>query len=265
MPAFKRPASGRTGLNTSSRGLKKCNTVSQLRIFKASRFMSSLPAQDIRLREARAPFKFNSSAYLLRIGWQKANNLGELLEALHTCPEESIFQHTFLTLQEHHFFRTGFSNDFAHWAYADCNEVALAEWLAGVDVRAFTSVAELRERLVEVVSSYLAAHPQAGHRPALKPFYFCASDSVIVPTPFEARNVDQFLQALGQIGVHCVHHHFIEARLRLKLRTNDFSVWLEEDAGLSQAAARLNRIDIYTATLEDVRRQIIRIVESTLR
>ena len=177
MPAFKRPASGRTGLNTSSRGLKKCNTVTQLRIFKASRFMSSLPAQDIRLREARAPFKFNSSAYLLRIGWQKANNLGELLEALHTCPEESIFQHTFLTLQEHHFFRTGFSNDFAHWAYADCNEVALAEWLAGVDVRAFTSVAELRERLVEVVSSYLAAHPQAGHRPALKPFYFCASDS----------------------------------------------------------------------------------------
>ena len=134
--------------------------------------MSSLPAQDVRSREARAPFKFNSSAYLLRIGRQKANNLGELLEALRTCPEESIFQHAFLTLQEHHFFRTGFSNDFAHWAYADCNEVALAERLAGVDVRAFTSVAELRERLVEVVSRYLTANPLAGDRTALQPFYF---------------------------------------------------------------------------------------------
>jgi hypothetical protein len=226
--------------------------------------MNSLPAPDIRLREARAPFKFNSSAYLLRIGRQKANTLGDLLEALRTCPEESVFQHTFLTLQEHHFFRTGFSNDFAHWAYADCNEVALAERLAGVDIRAFTSVAELRERIVEVLSSYLAGHPLAADRPALKPFYFCASDTVVVPTPFAARNVDQFLQALGHISVHCLHHHFIEARLRLKLRTNDFSVWLEQDAGLSQAAARLNRIDIYTSTLEDVRRQIIRIVESTL-
>jgi hypothetical protein len=227
--------------------------------------MSSLPAQqDIRLREARAPFKFNTSAYLLRIGRQKADNLAQLLGGLRTCPEDSIFQHTFLTLQEHHFFRTGFSNDFAHWTYADCNEVALAERLAGVDVRAFTSVAELRERLVEVVSTYLTANPQAGERPALKPFFFCASDTVVVPTPFQAKNVDEFLQALGQISVHCVHHHFIEARLRLRLRTNDFSLWLEEAAGLSQAAARLNRIDIYTSTLEDVRRQIIRIVESTL-
>src|SRR5207302_9656757 len=106
MPAFKRPASGRTGLNTSSRGLKKCNTVPQLRIFKVSRFMSSLLAQDIRLRYASAPFKFNSSAYLLRIGWHKANNLGELLEVLHTCPVELIFQYNILNLQLDHFFRT---------------------------------------------------------------------------------------------------------------------------------------------------------------
>lgn len=226
--------------------------------------MSSPLAQNIRLRQARAPFRFKSSAYLLRIGRQRAKNLAELLEALRACPEESIFQHTFLTLQEHHFFRTGFSNDFAHWAYADCNEVALAERLAGVDVRVFTSLAELRQRLVTVVTDYLAANPLAGDRPALKPFYFCASDTVVVPTPFEAKNVDEFLRTLGCISVHCVHHHFIEARLRLKLRTNDFSMWLEEDAGLSQAAARLNRIDIYTSTLEDVRRQIIRIVESTL-
>jgi hypothetical protein len=227
--------------------------------------MNATATMDLKLKEARGPFHFNSSAYLLRIGRQRANNLAELLEALRTCPEESIFQHTFLTLQEHHFFRTGFSNDFAHWAYADCNEVGLAERLAGVDVRAFTSVAELRERLVDIVSSYLSASPQSGDRTALKPFYFCASDTVVVPTPFEARNVAQFLEALTRISVHSIHHHFIEARLRLKLKTNDFSVWLEHDADLPQAAARLNRIDIYTSTLEDVRRQIIRIVESSLR
>jgi len=52
--------------------------------------------------------------------------------------------------------------------------------------------------------------------------------------------------------------------LRLKLLSNDFSQWLHEDAGLTDAARALNRIDIYTATLEDVRRQIVRVVERSL-
>ncbi len=207
--------------------------------------------------DVRAPFHFNSSAYVLRIGREKAHNLAEFLEALRSCPEDSIFQHTFLTLQEHHFFRSGFTNDFAQWTFADCNEVALSEQLSGLDVRFFTSVGELRDKIVQILDEYLAANPLAANRPALNPFYFCASDVVVVPTPFVAHTVPEFVAHLGRVSLHSIHHHFIEARLRLKLRTNDFSVWLEDDAGLSQAAARLNRIDIYTSTMEEVRRKII--------
>src|SRR6266478_2812650 len=64
------------------------------------------------------PFYFNTSAHLLRITKYKAGTLAELLDALRECPEDSIFQHTFRTLEEHHFIREGFSNDFAHWALA---------------------------------------------------------------------------------------------------------------------------------------------------
>jgi hypothetical protein len=46
--------------------------------------------------------------------------------------------------------------------------------------------------------------------------------------------------------------------------SNDFSQWLHEDAGLTETASALNRIDICTATLEDVRQQIVRIVERAL-
>ena len=46
--------------------------------------------------------------------------------------------------------------------------------------------------------------------------------------------------------------------------SNDFSQWLHEDAGLTETARLLNRIDIYIATLEDVREQIVRIVERAL-
>src|ERR1700758_4109718 len=113
------------------------------------------------LRKPQKAFYFNTSEHLLRIGRVKANNLSELLDSLRTCPDDSIFQHTFRTLQEHHFIREGFSNDFAHWAFAACNEVGLAERLASVDVREYTSIAAMRERIVSTVDNYLKKNPRA--------------------------------------------------------------------------------------------------------
>jgi hypothetical protein len=210
------------------------------------------------------PFYFNTSAHLLRITRQKASSLSEFLAALRECPEGSIFQHSFRTLQEHHFIREGFSNDFAHWALSACNEPSLAEGLASVDVREFTSVEELRGRFVQIVENFLQRVPAAGPRAARETFYFCAADTVVIPTSFMAGTLQEFAEGLRGVTVHSIHHHFIEARLRLKLMSNDFSQWLYEDMGLTDAARQLNRIDIYTVTLEDVRKQIIRIVERAL-
>src|SRR5260370_16074095 len=108
------------------------------------------------------PFYFNTSAHLLRITTQKANTLAELLDALRVCPDDSIFQHAFRTLQELHFIREGFSNDFAHWALTARNEPGLAEQLASVDVREFTSLAELLERFIQVVAEPLQLTAAAG-------------------------------------------------------------------------------------------------------
>ncbi len=210
------------------------------------------------------PFYFNTSAHLLRITRYKANTLAELLDALRECPEDSVFQHTFRTLQEHHFLREGFSNDFAHWALAACNEPSLAETLASVDVREFTSVAALRTRFIEILEKYVKSDPKSCARTADETFYFCASDIVVLPTSFQAHTMQEFSEGLRQVSVHSIHHHFIEARLRIKLMSNDFSQWLHEDVGLTETARALNRIDIYTATLEDVRQQIVRIVERAL-
>jgi hypothetical protein len=210
------------------------------------------------------PFYFNTSAHLLRITKYTASTLAELLDALRECPEDSVFQHTFRTLEEHHFLRAGFSNDFAHWALAACNEPSLGEALAGVDVREFTSVAELRARFIQILESYLQLNPESATRFADETFYFCASDMVVMPTSFQAHTLHEFAEGMRSVSVHSIHHHFIEARLRIKLMSNDFSQWLHEDAGLTETARALNRIDIYTATLEDVRQQILRIVERAL-
>jgi hypothetical protein len=222
--------------------------------------MASASSPATQSKNARSPFTFNSASHLLRIGRERAHNLAGLLEGLRACPDASIFQHMFQTLQEHHFIREGFSNDFAQWAFFACNETALAEQLSGLDAREFTSIRTMRERVIEVVESFLKQNPRARDRAALEPFYFCSAETIVVPTPCVARNLEEFSSCLERVSLHSIHFHFINARLRIKLNSNDFSMWLQEELDMPRLADRINRIDIYTSTLEGVRRSIIDLV-----
>lgn len=224
---------------------------------------STLALPTARRQLALSPFRFNSAAHLLRITGEQATTLGELLAALRSCPDECIFQHTFQTLQEHHFVREGFSNDFAHWTFSACNEAALAERLASVDIREYSSIAALRRTLVSLVEQHLRTNARAAERPATEPFHFCATDTVVIPTTFLSNTLDEFAEAIRGVSIYSLHYHFIEARLRLGLNTNDFSVWLERDLEMRGAAQRVNRIDIYTSTLQDIRRNILRVLEES--
>jgi hypothetical protein len=212
-------------------------------------------------RKPGKPFYFNTSEHLLRIGRYTAATLPELLQAVRTCPDDSIFQHTFRTLQEHHFIRHGFSNDFAHWSLSACHEPVLAEQLASLDVREFTTIEGLRQCMIEILDDFLQNHPRSSSHPASEPFYFCASDILVLPTPFVADSLPAFLDGLRQVSVHSIQHHFIEARLRLHLMSNDFSQWVEEEIGLPHVAASIEHIDIYTNTMEGVRQQIARLIQ----
>jgi Family of unknown function (DUF5752) len=226
---------------------------------KANMTTSSTPAG---LAQARTPFEFKSAAHLLFIEREQATNLEELSQSLRTCPDASIFQHTFRTLEEHHFIKEGFSNDFAQWAYTELREVGLGERLAGLDVREFTSLVKLRERLVQIVEEFAAVTPGVKECTSKTPFYFCSSKVTVLPTGRSASNLAEFVAGLKEVGVHSIHYHFIEARLRRKLETNDFSIWLRRDLGLERPAQQLDEIDIYTSTLDGVRRKIIQIVQS---
>src|SRR5271155_3667365 len=92
----------------------------------------------------QSPFRFMAASNLLRITGQRATTLVELLEQIRCGSDAAIFNHTFQSLEEHHFLREGFSNDFAHWAIAACNEPQLAEILSSLDVRNYEKVSILR-------------------------------------------------------------------------------------------------------------------------
>lgn len=210
------------------------------------------------------PFQFATASYLVRIGNQTSRTLLELQEGLESCSDESIFYHTFQSLGRHHFLTEGFSNDFAQWVLGSCNRPALAERLASVDIRDYVSLTELRTDLVRIVKEYCDVNSRVAGQPAFEIFYFCETIEEQVPLGREARNLQEFRAGLEELPHASLQFHFISSRLRLHLRTNDFSQWLLRELGCKELARRINQIDIYTNTLDGARSKILHLVDSEL-
>ena len=210
---------------------------------------------------ATEPFQFATASYLVLIGNEQATNLLELEQGLEKCSDSSIFYHTFQSLGRHHFLTEGFSNDFAQWVFGSCNRPALAEQLASLDIRDYVSLAELRSDLRRVVREYCLANPREASQQAFEAFYFLKAVEEDVPLGLEARNLKEFRDGLKKLGHASLQFHFITSRLRLHLRSNDFSEWLSNDLGLKTLAQKVDQIDIYTNTLDSARDTIANLVE----
>jgi Family of unknown function (DUF5752) len=217
------------------------------------------------MERATTPFEFYAVSHLTRIGNQSAETIGELLEGLQQCSDASIFHHTFQTLGTHHFLTENFSNDFAQWAMADANRNDLAERLASLDIRDYVSLAALRDDLCRIVGDFCAASPELASQSALERFYFCEGVEVTIPLGLQAHTLDEFREGIELLSHAGFYFHFISSRLRLQLQTNDFSYWLAGTLGLKSLAEAVNRIDIYTNTLDSTRARILRLIDRERR
>lgn len=208
----------------------------------------------------RQPFVFETSAELVSITGARARNLGELLARLREASPATIFHHTYQTLREHHFLVERYPNDFADWVHVACGEAELAERLAGIDLRAHASLGALREALIERLVEHLERVPAARTRPARVPLDLCEAVSVITPTGDTAGTLEEFRAALARSAPATIHYHFVTARLRLDLASNDFSAWLSGSLGRPDLAQRIDRIDFVMQTLEGVRAQLLELL-----
>jgi uncharacterized protein DUF5752 len=206
---------------------------------------------------AEHPFQFHTAAYLTRIENQKASNLAELGRSLEDSSDASIFYHTYQSLSRYHFLTEGFSNDFAQWVLAACNRPQLAEEMASLDIRDYVALADLRADLLRLVKDFCQVHPKESEQAAFEPFYFCEAIEIPIPLGLEVRTLAEFHDALRELSHASLYYHFVASRLRLHLRSNDFSVWLEKELGLRAIAERANRIDIYTHTFEGIRGRLM--------
>jgi len=88
--------------------------------------------------------------------------------------------------------------------------------------------------------------------------------SVVMPTKYIAQALEDFHDIISEIGIRSLHYHLIEARLRLGIQTNDFSYWVRTSLGKEKLAEKIEAIDIYLHTMEEIRRMILQYVQEEM-
>jgi hypothetical protein len=203
-------------------------------------------------------FRFYTERRLVEATGLRASTVRELLTHLKKVGGSSIFYHTHASYLEHHFVRQRFYNDFATWISESIQEDKLAEQIAGIDMMDYTTIRELRNAIVETIQNHLNERKgeRARKAPAEEEFHFCKAKSFVFPTGLEARSIKEFFDCLGQISPLSLYFHVYESRLRLQRTTSDFALWLT-DMGATDIAEKINRLDPYAYSLEELRERII--------
>jgi hypothetical protein len=204
------------------------------------------------------PFYFYTSSGLVELTGEKADTLKEVAGLLRRCSGSAIFYHVFQSYRERHFTAEKYSSDFAQWVSNSLDEEMLAEKLGSLDLRDYTSIRALREKILQLIEDHLQEYPRCGDRPGKTPFFVCQSVSVVMPTRYVAWNLEDFHRILQQISVRSLHYHLIEARLRLGIQTNDFSHWFRTNLQNEKLAKRVEDIDLSLHTLEEIRGILLR-------
>jgi len=218
------------------------------------------------IKRAKNPFYFCTRLNLKELTGKKARNLKELLYHIKTVSGSVIYNHTHQFLQQHIYLSPEPPNDFSYWIREILNDDQLAEQLNSIDTCQFSTIRSLRNRIVETIKSHLSQYKgQLRMAPVGSEFNFVKSYSFIIPTPYIAWDLKEFLDCLEKISVHSIYFHIFEARLRLEKVTNDFSFWIGTSLGEPELAHEIAALDPYTFTLEALREEIIKRVEKYIK
>ncbi|MBU4377421.1 MAG: hypothetical protein KKD29_08145 [Candidatus Omnitrophica bacterium] len=216
--------------------------------------------------KAKEPFKFYTRLHLSELTGLKAETLEELLDLIKTVPGSSIYHHTHRFLQQHQYLSPEPPNDFAYWVTSVLVEDELGEKLASIDTIQYSTIHALREKIARTIESYLKDNPRAKARFADSDneFHFIKSISFIISTKYVATNLREFVAILKKVTIDSIYFHIFEARLRLEKKTNDFSYWIDTSLGDKELADKIAKMDPYTYTLEDLRKNVIKMVKKRI-
>lgn len=205
------------------------------------------------------PFEVKDCALLVRMsGLPPAINLRELRERIAVCGEDVLFHHFCETLLRPTFDNPDYRNDFAVWVKLYLGDRVLAERLAILDPYSMSSLAELRNVVVEILDDRLS---EVSAIPSAAPgdeFFFLHATTVTFDTGDRIAHPRDLAAAVRAMTNGSVYYHFLEARRRSVAGRDDFSAWLrEEPEEYGPYIAALESIDFYFYSLPELRRQIV--------
>ena len=217
--------------------------------------------------KAKEPFRFSTRLHLSELTGLKAKNLREFLRLLKTVKGSCIYYHTHRYLQQHQYLSPEPPNDFAYWITKALNEDELGEMLASIDTVQFSTIRQLREKIVSTISGYVKSHPTSRKKFADESdeFHFIKAMSFVIPTNHIATDLKEFADILEKITIDSIYFHVFEARLRLEKGDNDFSNWIEKSVGDTELAKSISRLDPYTYTLDNLRQTMIKMVRKRIK
>jgi small-conductance mechanosensitive channel len=213
---------------------------------------------------AKEPFQFSTRLHLKELTGLDARNLSQLVDRLKEVPDAVIYYHTHNFVEEYQFLTPQPTNDFALWVQDALGYDILAERLASIDTFEFPTIEALRQMISGVIQDFLAQTSNEREAPLGNEFHFIKSISVIMPTPYVAHNLRDFVGILRRISMDSLYFHIFEAKLRLQRGSNDFSLWFEDCLGEKELAEQITRLDPYNYTMENLREIIIQLCEKKL-
>jgi hypothetical protein len=213
---------------------------------------------------AREPFRFVTQIVQVELTGLSARTVEELLGHLRVVPVGVLHQHTHRFVSDHQFLSPEPPNDFAYWVTEILGERQLGEQLAAVDIVRFRSLEALRAAMIDILDRYLSGGRAARWAAEGSELHLTKAVSFILPTPYQATTLEEFLNGLKKVSIHSLYHHMFEARLRLEREQNDFSAWLAHSLGETALARAVARLDPYTQTMEGLRRRVVSLVTQRL-
>jgi hypothetical protein len=209
-------------------------------------------------------FSFVGCIELQEMLGRRARNEQELLEHLEEVPSDSVYFHTYSYFLRHSLLKGPYPNDFATWVAEEVGDNVLGERLGVLSPFAFDSVEALRGEIISIMDDHLKALqvvPRVVHG---EPFEFMSSRIIEIPTGTEVETFEDFVAALHDVDVSVIYFHVYEAELRLGKGKSDFAIWLETSVGQGALAERLDAIDPYLMSLEELRAHIIKLCKEAL-
>jgi hypothetical protein len=204
-----------------------------------------------------SPFIFKSELWIPRYTGIKAHSIREFIEILRTIDKFSIFYHMYINIFNYHNLPTFYANSISYWFYKNGN-LLLAEKLSIIDPLDYYDLEELRNAILQVLEKNYDSDWDGKET---SPFYFITAEREIIECEKIANTLDQFIEGLKKSSINSIFYHMVTSRIENKTLVNDYSAWLF-NIGEAKKAEKINKLDIYTMNLYEVKKEIIKIMES---